>query len=154
MNTQDLYLFNPFMIEKASNEEIQKTYTKLQEKIIDDTDIPFEIARNIEIYSNLCFLLGEMIARLTEDFETYKVEKDIKENNLIYSLRDDFVKYNSEKAPAIDYFKAKAKENVQGEYLELSKKNARLFRFKKAYDSCENKMNALKKKMESIKYEN
>lgn len=154
MNAKELYLFNPFTIAECSIEEIQKTYTRLQERIIDDTDIPYQIASNIEIYSNMCYLLGEMIARLTEEYETLKVEKDIQENNEIYSLRDDFVKNNSEKAPAIDYFKAKAKEKVKKQYEELAKLSARLFRFKKAYDSCENKMNALKKKLESIKYEN
>lgn len=153
MDIKELYLFNPFLIEKSSNEEIQKTYTKLQEKIIDDADVPTLIANNIEIYANLCFLLGEMISRITEEYDTLKVEKDIKENNLIYSLRDDFVKTSSEKPPAIDYFKAKAKEQVQKEYEELTKLNSRLFRFKKAYDSCENKMNAMKYKINSIKYE-
>ena len=154
MNPRELYLFNPFTIDKVPAEEIQKTYTVLQGKIIEETDIPYQISVNIEIYSNLCFLLGEMISRIQEEHETLKVEKDIKENNLIYQLRDEYVKNNSDKIPAIDYFKAQAKEQVKEEYLKLSKINSRLFRFKKAYDSCENKMNALKKKIECIKYEN
>ena len=53
----------------------------------------------------------------------------------------------------MSYFEAIAKETVETECEELAKLGARLFRFKKAYESIDSKQNALKKKIEAIRYE-
>ena len=53
----------------------------------------------------------------------------------------------------MSYFEAMAKEFVKKDYIELAELNSRLFRFKKAYESIDSKQNALKKKIEAIRYE-
>ena len=154
MNVKEkLYMFNPFLISNATEQEIANTYSSLQESLNEETDTPFMIAHNIEVYSNMCYLLGEMIARLTEQYDKAKVAKDIEENQALYMLRDQWKMDNDEKPPAIAYFEAKAKQTVVDQYNRLADLGARLYRFKKAYESTENKANALKKKMEAIKYE-
>lgn len=147
------YMFNPFTISQADSRQIADTYTKLQEQIIEDADTGFNIAKNIEIYANMNFLLGEMIARLQEQYDTLKTETSILENKQVYMQRKQWQETNTDKAPAMSYFEAMAKEFVKKELVELAQLGARLFRFKKAYESIDSKQNALKKKLEAIKYE-
>lgn len=150
---EKLYMFNPFKIANATEQQIADTYTLLQESLDEVQDTPYMVAHNIEVYSNMCYLLGEMIARITEEYDNLKVDKDIEENQALYSLRDSWVKENEDRPPAMAYFEAQAKQTVVDKYKALAKLGARLFRFKKAYDSTEQKANALKKKLEAMKYE-
>lgn len=153
MELNKYFMFNPFVISQATSQQIADTYTKLQEQIIQDADTGFNIAKNIEIYANMNFLLGEMIARLQEQYDTLKTETNIAENKQVYMQRKQWQETNTDKAPAMSYFEAMAKEFVKKELIELAQLGARLFRFKKAYESIDSKQNALKKKLEAIKYE-
>lgn len=154
MLKEETFLFNPFNIEKATEQDIADTYSKLQERIIEDADTPFLVSQNIEIYANMCYLLGEVIARITEQYELLKTEIGIEENQALYSFRNQWIRDNDERPPAISYFEAMARQTVQIKYEELAKLNARLYRFKRAYESTTEKINALKFKIKSIQYEN
>lgn len=147
---EEFYLFNPFKIGEAKEEEIATTYTNLQERIIEDADTPFLIAQNIELYSNMCYLLGEVIARITEQYELLKTEIGIEENQALYSFRNQWIRDNEERPPAISYFEAMAKQTVKGKSEELARLNAKLYRFKRAFESTEQKINALKFKIKSL----
>ena len=153
MEFEKLYMFNPFTIQNADSKAIADTYSKLQGELIIDCDTGFQIAKNIEIYANMNFLLGEMIARLQLEYDTKRAEITITENKQVYMQRKQWQETNKDKAPAMSYFEAMAKEYVKKDYMELAELNSRLFRFKKAYESVDSKQNALKKKMEAIKYE-
>lgn len=153
MEFEKLYMFNPFNMSKAESQEIADTYQGLQSELIINADTGVEISKNIELYANMNYLIGEMIARITEEYDTLKVETSIKENKKLYSARQEWKEISEEKAPAISYFEAIAKESVKDDLKKLAELGARLFRFKKAYESIESKQNALKKKLESIRYE-
>ena len=153
MNFEKLYLFNPFTIQNAESEKIAETYTNLQNALAIETDTGFNISKNIELYTNMNYLIGEMIARLQKEYDTLKTEISIAENKQIYMQRKQWQETNTEKAPAMSYFEAMAKEYVKEESKKLADLGARLFRFKKAYESIESKQNALKKKLEVIRYE-
>jgi len=153
MEFEKLYMFNPFNMSKAKSEEIAETYKGLQSELIINPDTPVGISKNIELYSNMNYLIGEMIARITEEYDTLKVETSIKENKTLYEERKLWKEENEEKAPAMSYFEAIAKESVKDDLKKIAELGARLFRFKKAYESIESKQNALKKRIESIKYE-
>lgn len=153
MEFEKLYMFNPFDIQNADNLQIADTYKNLQEQIKENADTGYEIARNIEIYANMNYLLGEMIARIQQEYDTLKVEISITENKQIYISRKQWQEMNTEKAPAMSYFEAMAKEYVKEDSKRLAELGARLFRFKKAFESIEAKQNALKKKIEAIRYE-
>ena len=146
-------LFNPFTIQNAESEKIAETYTNLQNALAIETDTGFNISKNIELYANMNYLIGEMIARLQKEYDTLKTEISIAENKQIYMQRKQWQETNTEKAPAMSYFEAMAKEYVKEESKKLADLGARLFRFKKAYESIESKQNALKKKLEVIRYE-
>ena len=153
MEFEKMYLFNPFTIQNAESEKIAETYSNLQNALEIETDTGFNISKNIELYANMNYLIGEMIARLQKEYDTLKTEISIAENKQIYMQRKQWQETNVEKAPAMSYFEAMAKEYVKDESKKLADLGARLFRFKKAYESIESKQNALKKKLEVIRYE-
>lgn len=145
------YLFNPFALKKITDEAISEQINELAKRYKSDADTPFDIAYNIEIYANILYLYGEMISRLGERYATLEYANDKGEMLETHKQRKNW--NSTEKAPNIDYFKALAYEKY-----ELSRQKefglfADLTRFKKAYESIENKMNALKKKLEATKYE-
>lgn len=150
---EKLYLFNPFTIQSVTNEELKETYSNLHAQINDDAETPYQIARNIEIYSNIGFIVVEMIARYTEEVNLLKADIQSREAREVYVQRKAWLENEDEKAPAMDYFKALARDMLRNEYIELAKTESNLRRFKGAYDSIEAKENALKKVMDGIKYE-
>lgn len=153
MEFEKLYLFNPFTIQNADSQKIADTYTNLQKEIIENADTGFQISKNIEIYANMNYLIGEMIARLQQEYDTLKTDISIAENKKVYMQRKQWQETQKEKPPAMSYFEAMAKEFVKEDSKKLAELGSRLFRFKKAYESIDSKQNALKKKIEAIRYE-
>lgn len=153
MEFEKLYMFNPFTIQNADSLKIADTYAKLQNELIDNPDTGFAISKNIELYANMNYLIGEMIARIQEEYDTLKAEISIKENKQVYKERKEWQENQKEKPPAMSYFEAIAKEFVKEESKKLAELGARLFRFKRAYESIDSKQNALKKKLDVIRYE-
>lgn len=153
MEFEKLYMFNPFTIQNADSQKIADTYTNLQKEIIENADTGFQISKNIEIYANMNYLIGEMIARLQQEYDTLKTDISIAENKQVYMQRKQWQETQKEKPPAMSYFEAMAKEFVKEDSKKLAELGSRLFRFKKAYESIDSKQNALKKKIEAIRYE-
>ncbi len=153
MEFEKLYMFNPFTIQNADSQKIADTYTKLQNELIENPNTGFEISKNIEIYANMNYLIGEMIARLQQEYDTLKTDISIQENKQIHMQRKQWQETQKEKPPAMSYFEAMAKEFVKDDSKKLTELGSRLFRFKKAYESIDSKQNALKKKIEAIRYE-
>lgn len=149
---EQVFRFNPFTISEWSNEQIKIQYADLETKITFG-DSPMEIANDIDVYANLGYLIGEMIARYYETVSNDEARLKVNIANSIYRERNDWMKLNSDKAPAMSYFENKANSMYLNEITELSTKESYLKRFKYAYESIESKQNALKKKLESIKYD-
>ena len=152
MEFEKLYMFNPFTIQNADSKAISDTYMNLQKELKENADNGWDISKNIEVYANMNYLLGEMIARLQEAYDTLKTDIDIAENKQVYIARKQWVETNKEKVPAMSYFEAMASDFVKDDSKKLAELGSRLFRFKKAYDSIDSKENALKKRMDAIKY--
>jgi predicted metal-dependent peptidase len=147
------YLFNPFTLSQESTETLSSEYKRILEQINDEADIPSEIARNIERYANLNIIVGEMIARYKYEVDNLKSELKTKMSESIYFERDDWVNTHSGKAPAMSYFEAKAQRKNQELEREYNLQVQKLTRFKYAYDSGDNKIQALKKKYDAVKHE-
>ena len=146
-------MINPFTIQNADSIQIADTYSNLQKEFIENADTGFLISKNIEIYANMNYLIGEMIARLQQEYDLLKTDISIQENKQVYMQRKQWQETQKEKPPAMSYFEAMAKEYVKEDSKKLAELGARLFRFKKAYESIDSKQNALKKKIEAIRYE-
>ena len=151
--TEKLYLFNPFQIKDWDDDQIKDQVNALITKYDNGADTMYQLSMNVEILANINYLYGEKIARLTKKLALKKLDTDSKEAKQVYFSRKEWAKENTEKAPAMSYFEAKASEFVKEDREKQFEIQSDLTRFKYAYDSIENKMNAIKKKMESIKFE-
>lgn len=147
------YLFNPFEIKNSTNDELREAYEEYHGMIDAEAETPYQIAKNIELYANLNFIVVEMIARYTEDVNMLKADIQSREAREVYVQRKAWVENEGEKAPAMDYFKALARDKLRVEYIDLAKMESNLKRFKGAYDSIDAKQNAMKKLIDGIKYE-
>lgn len=150
---KDLYLFNPFEIKKKDEKELKRIYELVYNELLDECNTMYEYAHNIEVYSNLNYIIGEIIARLQRD--VIQLETKIKIDTAI-TQTDERKNWNTDvdgKPPAIAYFEALAIRFSQDNINRLADKKCSYMRFKNAYKSTEEKINALKKKMESIRYE-
>lgn len=146
------YLFNPFMLMTASDEELSKEINKLANQYR-QTDMPYDVAFNINLESDLLTIYGEFIARLQEEVDLTKLQANNMRDKAIYRLRKEWKDTSTDKAPAMSYFEAQAEDLVRELREKQFKAEAMLTRFKRAYNSLETKQNALKKKLEAIKYE-
>lgn len=147
------YLFNPFQIKNISEVDLKKMYEMVFSELIEECNTMYEYAHNIEVYSNLNYIIGEIIARLTKDVTSLKTKIKIDTAIKQTDERKNWDIDLNGKPPAIAYFEALATRFSQDDINMLADKECSLSRFKNAYNSIEEKINALKKKMDSIKYE-
>lgn len=149
------YLFNPFDIKNWENLKIKNELDELIDRYLkDDSSLSlYQHSLNIENLANQNYLLGEMIARLTEDTLLLKNKVENAHSLQTYKERNTWTKMNEGKAPAMSYFEAIADEFVSEDRERLAKLQSDLKRFQIAYKSMEEKINANKKKMEAIKVE-
>lgn len=148
-----LYLFNPFEIRKKSEIELKNIYEAVYNELLEECNTMYEYAHNIEVYSNLNYIIGEIIARLQRDVIELKTKIKI---DTAITQTEERKNWNVDvdgKAPAMAYFEALSTRFSQDNINKLADKECSLTRFKNAYKSTEEKINAIKKKMESIKFE-
>lgn len=146
------YLFNPFLLKTSTDEELSSVINDLASQYR-QSDMAYDVVFNINLESDLLMIYGEFIARLQEEADLLKIEANNRRDKMTYKLRKDWVETSSEKPPAMSYFEAQAEDNVNDIRIKQLKAEAMLTRFKKAYTSLETKQNALKKKLETLKYE-
>lgn len=147
------YLYNPFRITEATEEQIINTYANIQNSLIPDAETGADIANNIVRYANMNYIVGEMLARYKTEYNKLKTNITIRENKELYKARKEWAEQNTDKPPAMSYFEAKAKESVQQDLIKLAEMDAYIDRFKNTYNSITEKQNALKKKLEILRYE-
>lgn len=152
MTQERLFRFNPFTIKEWTDEQLVSQYDTLERSLLMG-DTPFELAHDIDIYANMGYLMGEMIARYYETVSIIESKLKVDISNAIYRERNEWLKVSAEKAPAMSYFENKAQSMFLEETTSLAQKESNLKRFKYAYESIESKQNALKKKLESLKYD-
>lgn len=153
IQNERLYLFNPFKIKEWTNDQIKEQYGTLLENYDTEADTMVGLSVNAENLANQLYIIGEMIARLTEEVNILKAEVRNKESLAVYEERKKWEQTHDGKTPAIAYFEAIASNLTKDSRIELAKRESDLKRFKMAYESIEAKMNAVKKRMESIRYE-
>lgn len=146
------YLFNPFQTKKATNNELRDIYNQVFNELIEEPNTMYEYAHNIEVYSNLNYIVGECIARLTKDLIELKTKIEINKAIKTVEERNNWNEEDGKK-PAISYFEALATRFCEEDIKLQAQKESDLKRFKNAYESVEEKLNALKKRMDAIKFE-
>lgn len=147
------YLFNPFNIKNISEKDLMTMYQNVFKKLNEECNTMYEYAQNIEIYSNMNYIVGEIIARLTKDILELKTKIQIDTAINTTQERKSWNKDENGKPPAMSYFEALATRMSRDDINKLADKECSLKRFKNAYESISEKINSLKKLQESIKYE-
>ena len=147
------YLFNPFYIKDADEKKLQELYNIVFNELIEEPNTMYEFAKNVEVYANLTYICGEIIARLTRDIIEIKTDIEIEKAEKTVSERQAWNIERDGKQPAMSYFEALGTRFCQDKIKSLAFKEMSLKRFKNAYNSLDAKMNAIKKKMEAVKYE-
>ena len=147
------YLLNPFNLKTSTDEELSIAIDNLVRQYR-NSETATDIAFNITLEANLLVIYGEFIARLQEQVSMLKLDVDNQEDKAKYTLRKNWLDMNiNDKAPAMSYFEAQARELVIDQRKKQIKAESMLTRFKKCYESLETKQNALKKKLEAMRYE-
>lgn len=153
MANDKLYMFNPFRIGEWKDEEVQEQFETLLKQYDHEADIVSLMARNVEVLANQMYLMGEMIARYSERVANLKMEIKVKSALIIQEERNAWLRVTKTRVPAQAYFEAVADSKLMEERKQLIDCETRLTRFKYAYNSTEERMNAQKKKIEAFKYE-
>ena len=148
-----LYLFNPFQIKKKSEIELKNIYEEVYKSLLEECNTMYQYAHNIEVYSNLNYIIGEIIARLQRDVIELKTKIKIDTAITQTEERKNWNVEQNGKPPAISYFEALATRFSQEEINRLADKECSLKRFQNAFRSTEEKINAIKKKMEAVRFE-
>ena len=147
------YLMNPFMLKTSSDDELARELNVLAGQYKYDDHTPADVTFNINLESDILMIYGEFISRFSKESELSKLDADILESKSTYQLRKDWVAASNEKAPAMSYFEAQGKELAKDLWTKHIDAKSMLERFKKAYTSMESKQNALKKKLDAMRYE-
>lgn len=149
---EKLYLFNPFEIKKLEPNDLRNIYNEVYKGLIDKPNTMYEYSHNIEVYSNLNYIIGEIIARLTKDVIELKTKIEI---NKAIKCVEERKNWNPDdgKQPAMSYFEALATRFCEEDIKLQAQKECDLRRYKNAYTSTEEKINSLKKRQDAIKYE-
>ena len=148
-----LYLFNPFQIKKKSEIELKNIYEEVYKSLLEECNTMYEYAHNIEVYSNLNYIIGEIVARLQKDVLELKTKIKIDTSITQTEERKKYIAEVDKKPPAMSYFEALATRFSQDDINRLADKECSLKRFQNAYRSTEEKINAIKKKMEAVRFE-
>jgi len=95
-----LFRFNPFQIMNWTEEQVIEQYTEHSNNLIGE-DTPLAIANDIELYSDMGYLIGEMVARYSESVANDEVLLKTNIANEVYRERDQWLKEKVDKPPAI-----------------------------------------------------
>lgn len=150
---EKMYLFNPFLIKNVDNNELRNIYNQVYKDLLEDPNTMYEYSHNIEVYSNLNYIIGEIIARLTKDLIELKTEIQIKSAIKCVEERKSWNVERDGKQPAMAYFEALGIKFCEDKIKLQADKECSLKRFKNAYQSIEEKINSLKKRLDAIKFE-
>lgn len=148
-------LLNPFILQNIDESVLIGEINLLAKnlELTQSLDRLEVLAKNILIYSEMLYIVGECMARKKLAYEELKANTKIVEAKYLYKTRKEYNLANKEKPPAMSYFEALAFEFVKDDVIKLAKLNAEVMRFKNAYESYEHKINALKKQLEIVKYQ-
>lgn len=152
MNNEKLYRFNPFTIQKQTDSEVIEQFTIFSNSLTFG-DEPTNLAYDIDLYANMCYLLGEMVARYSVIVANAEAKLKSTMAINVYKERDGWNKLSTEKIPAMSYFENKVLAMYLDENVALNEQEGLLKRYKYAYESFQDKQNALKKKLDAVRFD-
>lgn len=153
INGEETYLYSPFEMKRWTEEEIEKEYYEIKKKFDPEAIAPSQLSDNIDALSQIQYLFGEMAARLRKQYALEKLQVEYDEATILKTLRKSWNEKENGKAPAIDVFKAEAKVACKDKWSKVFDLDEQATKFKSAYDSYGERINALKYKINAAKLE-
>jgi len=142
--------FNPFNLQNETDDNIIDKITSIMDEIDEEADTMVVLSDNVILLTDVIYLYGELIARLQKKSALLKMQNNNEESLLAHKLKKE---WKDGKAPALSYFSTQASIMMAEKREEEIEITSQLTRIKYAYDATEEKINAVKKKIESIRYE-
>ncbi|MBQ2658081.1 MAG: hypothetical protein IJF87_05880 [Erysipelotrichaceae bacterium] len=153
INGEETYLYSPFELKRWTTEEVEKEYYELKKRYNPDAVAPSQHADNIDTLSQIQYLFGEMAARCEKEYALEKLQVEYDEATILKTLRKSWNEKESGKAPAIDVFKAEARVACKDKWKRVFDLEEETSKFKSAYKSYGERINALKYKINASKLE-
>lgn len=141
-------IYNPFDVSKYTDEIIVERIKNLIDRCDDNADSVGGMTENVMNLTDVLYLYGELLTRAQKEYSLLKFQNNTKEVQLAYTLK----KNTQEKFP-ISYFNALAQQQMMEDRTREIELQQNANRFKYAYDATQEKINAIKKKIEASKYE-
>ena len=140
--------YNPFDISKYTDEQLVKHIEKLLKECDDTSENATDLAEDVLRLSDVLYIYGELQTRTSKEYSLVKYQNGIKEIKLAHELKS-----KSDEKAAASYFSALAQEQMVIDYMRETELKANVDRYKLAYDATQEKINAIKKKIDSKRYE-
>lgn len=141
-------IYNPFEIQQTSEEELVNAIKILVEKCNENEQEMSDFATTVIDLTDVLYIYGELYARTQKDYLLKKYNNNTKEAKLEYQIKKEATEKGSS-----SYYKAIAQEKMLKDREEEYNLQLSATRLKLAYDSTQEKINALKKKIDAMKYE-
>lgn len=146
-------LFTPYEIKNMNDEAIKEVVETIQKQYNPKAITPFQLSENIDVIAQMIQFFSYMSAKCKSEYAIKDLECKFAENNALKELRQSWDEKTQGKAPAIDYFKACAANQVKEQRREADRLETLALNFKAAADSYKERIAAIKYKINSIAIE-
>lgn len=139
--------YNPFDIKNLSEEDIIKHIKRLIDSCNEREDIS-GLSENVIKMADVLYLYGELYSRYQKELALIKYHNDTKEVALAYKKKGK----SNEKLP-MAYWNNIAKTEMEEDFKKEVDAQLNVNRLKYAYEATQEKINTIKKKIDSKKYD-
>lgn len=141
-------MYSPFNVKNLDDEYLVKQIEKLIDDCDESVETPMELSENVIRMTDVLYLYGELLTRVQKEYSMQKYLNGTSETQLAYKLKSEC----KEKYP-IGYFNAMAQIQMKEDKEKEINLQMNVSRLKYAYDATQEKINAIKKKIDSSKYD-
>ncbi len=149
----NLSLLTPYELKMMDDDQILAHTIKIKGLYNNKAVSPYQLSQNQEIIAYLMQIFIYMAAKCESEYAIKKLECELAENNALKDLRSSWNEKEQGKAPAIDYFKAQASNNVKEMKQNALNKKIMASNFKAAAESYKERIAAIKYKIQAISIE-
>lgn len=140
--------YNPFNIQKLSNEELIEHVNVLLNKYDDEGDTEYLLSQNVLYLTDVLFIYAELVSRYQQDYNFLKYQNDLSETKISCELKQN----STEKHP-VSYYNMLAQEQMLTLRKEEFESQKRWCEMKLSLEATKEKINGIKKQIDSIRSE-
>lgn len=141
-------MYSPFNINSIKDETLVEQIEHLLSECNEGAETPMELSDNVVRMTDVLYIYGELLTRAQKEYSLAKYQNNSNEVQLAYKLKAE----STEKMP-ITYFNSLAQIQMFDERKKEIDLQLNVNRLKYAYDATQEKINAIKKKIDSSKYD-